>query len=172
MNRLHYVNLAGVLALAALCVFQWQANRRLNLEVNQLEKTRLDQAARLAEQEQIVRGLNSDLAQFKEQFTQAQAELGDMRKKLDAAQLEIRQVTVERNQLKTSVTNWAAAVSVRDERLTEAGSQLRKLGDDLNASIRKFNDLATNYNAVVKELNELRARPAQAQPPPAPGQTP
>ena len=39
MNRfLHYFNLAGVLALTALCVAQWQANRRLNLETASLEK--------------------------------------------------------------------------------------------------------------------------------------
>lgn len=168
MNRLHYVNLVGVLVLATLCVAQWQHDRRLNLEVNRLEKTRLDQAGKLAEEEKVVRGLKEDMAQLKGQFTQTQTELNDTREKLRAAERETRQLTVERDQLKTSVTNWTAAVAVRDERLKEASSQIRKLADELNASLRKFNDLATNYNGVVKDLNELRARLAQAQPSPQP----
>ena len=52
MNRfLHWFNLAGVLALALLCVVQWRLNRQLNLELNAAEKARQQQAARLGEQE-------------------------------------------------------------------------------------------------------------------------
>ena len=48
MNRcLHWFNLAGVLALALLCVVQWRLNRQLNLELNAAEKARQQQAARL-----------------------------------------------------------------------------------------------------------------------------
>ena len=78
-----------------------------------------------------------------------------------AAEGEGRQLASQRDALKASVTNWAGAVASRDERLKEANVRIRQLADDLNASIRKFNDLATNHNAVVKELNELRARLAQ-----------
>ena len=164
MKRLQYVNLVGVLALAALCVVQWQRDRNLNLEVNRLEQMRLDQGSKLAEQERAMRGLNSDLAEFKEQFTKAQTELNDARQKIRAAERDGRQLTTERDQLKTSVTNWAAAVATRDDRLKEAGTQIRRLGYELNSSIRKFNELATSHNAVVKNLNELRARLAQPQP--------
>jgi chromosome segregation ATPase len=175
VKRLHIVNFIGVLALAALCVAQWQHNRRLNLEVNRFEKARIEQAARLTEQEQRARELDSDLTHFKLQFTRAQAGLDDTRKKLQAAERDARQFSAERDQLKTSVTNWAAAVATRDERLKEANVQIRKLADELNASVRKFNELATNHNALVKEVNELRARPAPASAnsrstPPAPPQ--
>ena len=166
MKRLQYVNLVGVLALAALCVVQWQRDRNLNLEVNRLETARQDQDAKLTEQEQIVRGLNADLAQFKEQFGKAQTELSDARQKLRMFERDVRQLTGERDQLKISVTNWANAVSVRDERLKEAGAQVDRLNDELNASIRKFNELATNHNAVVKDLNDLRARVVQPLPTP------
>lgn len=171
MNRLPYVNLLGVLALAALCVVQWQRDRRLNLDVSRLEQTRIDQAGQLAEQERALRNLQADLAQFKEQFTQSQAELGGTRQKLRAAERDARQLSTERDQLKTSTTQWAAAVADRDERLKEAGAQLRRSADDLNAAVRKFNELATNHNAVVQDLNKLRARlaPPQPTPPSDPG---
>lgn len=168
MKRLHYVNFFGVLLLAALCVAQWQHDRQLNLEINRLEKARLDQVAKLKEQEQDLRDLNADLGQFKESFTKLQTELTDARAKLQAADRAVRQLTAERVELSASVTNWAAAVARRDERLEQTHAQILKLGDELNDSIRKFNELATNYNAVVKDLNESRARQSQpfsAQPP-------
>jgi septal ring factor EnvC (AmiA/AmiB activator) len=118
----------------------------------------------LSEQEQLIQGLNQDLAQFKEQLTKAQTESNETRQKLRGTESEVHQLTAERNQLKTSITNWVAAVAARDDRLKEANSEIRRLADELNVSIIKFNNLATNYNAVVKDLNEIRAKLAQAAP--------
>jgi chromosome segregation ATPase len=142
-------------------VAQWQRDRRLNLDVNQLEKTRIEQSVRLAGLEQTVAGLNADLLVLKGQFAQTKTTLEETRQKLHTAERETVQLASERDQLKVSVTNWAAAVAVRDERLKEANSHIRRLADELNMSILRFNELATNYNAVVKDLNDLRARPAQ-----------
>ena len=158
MKRLACLNLLGALALAVLCVAQWQRDRRLNLEINRLEKIHFEQAAGMTEQETIIRGTTADFAQFKEQFARAQTDLVEARQKLHAAERDTRQLAAERDQLKTSVTNWATAVTARDERLKDAGVQIRRLTDELNASIRKFNDLATSHNAVVQDLNDLRAR--------------
>jgi chromosome segregation ATPase len=152
VKRLHHVNLLGVIAVAVLCVVQWQRNRHLSLEVNRAEKIQLEQVERIGEREQMLLGLKADLAQFKEQVTKSRNELSDGRQKLQAA---------EREQLKSSITNWASAVGERDERLKEADVQIRRLAEELNSSVLKFNELATNHNAVVKELNELRARSAQ-----------
>src|SRR2546430_8415838 len=152
MKRLHYINFFGVIVLAVLCAMQWQHDRMLNLDVNRLEKTRLEQATKLAEQEQAAKAAAADLAQFKEQFNKAHNELADALQRLRAAERQTNQLTVERDQLKVSVTSWAAAVTTRDERLKEANAEIRRLSDELNASIRKFNDLATNYNAAVKDL--------------------
>ena len=158
MKPLHYVNLFGVVALAVLCVAQWHRDRELNLEVNRMEKVRFDHESKLAEQQQTLSGLNADLVEFKEQFATNQAELAKARQQLRTGERETRQLTGERDQLKSSVTNWAAAVTSRDQQLNEANGQVRKLANELNASIRKFNELGTNHNSIVKELNELRAR--------------
>ena len=57
--------------------------------------------------------------------------MSDERQKLRMAGRDVRQLTSERDQLKTSVTNWAAAVTVRDERLKEADARFRRLSDEL-----------------------------------------
>jgi chromosome segregation ATPase len=169
MKRLHLANLFGVLILAAVCVAQWLHDRQLNLEFNRVEKARLDQAAQMAEQEQTARGLTTDLAQLKASLGKTQMELDDIRGKLRSAEGDLRQLAAERDQLRSSITNWAAAVAARDERLQEANTRIGKLADELDGSVRRFNDLATNHNAMVKELNELRARvtklPSSAPPP-------
>lgn len=154
-RALQYANLAGVLVLGALCAFQWQRDRTLNLEVNRLEKTRIADEAKIQEQEKSLEGLTRDLALFKDQLITARAELGESREKLRKAESENLQLIAHRDQLRESITNWMTAVSIRDERIREASDRIRSLADELNASIRKFNELATNYNSVVADLNKL-----------------
>jgi chromosome segregation ATPase len=164
MKGLQYVNLLGVLILSALCIVQWRRDRHLNLETNRLEKIRLQNTTTLFNQEQSIKGLNADLLQLKEQMGKIQTDLAETRQKLRTTENESRQLTAERDQLKSSITNWVHAVAARDERLKEANNEIRQLGEELNFSITKFNELATNYNATVKELNELKARLVQSAP--------
>lgn len=161
MNRSwSWLNLLGVLVLAGLCVLQWGRDRALNLDLNRNEKVRLSQQARIAEQDKDLLGLRDDLATFKEQLVRSQGELGEARKRVQELERNQRQLVSERDQLKESVTNWANAVAVRDERLVTANSRIHELTDQLNDSIQKFNVLATNYNTAVQTLNELRAASA------------
>ena len=170
MKRLGWINLLGVLALAALCAVQWQRDRRLNLEVNRLEKERIAQQEKFSEQEKAASGLSADLARFKEQFKEAHTNANDARKAVRKMEQENAQLARERDHLKASVTNWSAAVTARDESLRQANERLRdttlrlnesilkfnELASNYNASVQRFNDLATNYNSVVTQLNEAR----------------
>ena len=159
MNRfLQYANLIGVIALAALCVFQWSANRRVNLEASALEKTRLELTAKVAEHEKTIKGQAADLDTFREQLSLATTSLKETETKLTKAGREIGQLEGEREQLKISVTNWAAAVTARDERIKEANDRLKQLGEELNASIRKFNELAETHGRLVKDWNDQQAK--------------
>jgi chromosome segregation ATPase len=160
-RRLQYWNLFGVLALGVLCVFQWRHDRQLNLELNESKKTLQAQERQLAENAKAMDGLRGDLAGFKESYTSARAEASELQKKLQGQERENAQLTGERDQLKESITNWVAAVTVRDERLKEANARLNELVTKLNDSITKFNSLATNYNSVVDQLNAARSAKAQ-----------
>lgn len=156
-RRLQWLNLAGVLVLAVVCALQWRRDRAVNLELNSVVKTRLEQQTRLAEQASQIAGLSDDLATFKTQLTRTQQEAAELHNRLAQAERENLQLANDREQLRQSVTNWAAAVAVRDERLATANDRIRELAADLNTSVQKFNALATNYNAVVDDLNGLRA---------------
>lgn len=159
MNRtLQVLNLLGVLALAVLCVVQWRANRAVNLEAAGLEKVRLDQAAKLTELEKSLKGQAADLDSFREQLGKTHESLRAAEAKIATLERDARQLAAERDQLKTAVEKWADAVAVRDARLAELDQQLRQLATDRNDAVQKFNDLAGKYNAVVKDLNEARAR--------------
>lgn len=165
MNRvLQYVNLGGVLALAVLCAVQWRQNRTLNLSLNAQEKTRQAQEQKLAEQEKSVRGLNDDLARFKEQVPRIHEELNATKDKFRAAEQLGEKVTAERDQLQASLTNWMLAVADRDARIKEANERITEVVGHLNTSVEKFNTLVTNYNNVVKELNEARAGSSEKKP--------
>jgi biopolymer transport protein ExbD len=155
MKRWQWFNRLGVLALAALCVVQWRRDRALNLEVNQLMKTRFEQDARLKDQEKKLTGLTADLDDFRSRFTEANSEAKEHRQKLTATDRQVRQLESDREQLRASVTNWAGAVAQRDERIKEANDRIRDLGVQLNDSVQKFNALATNYNTSVTKYNEL-----------------
>lgn len=159
MNRfIPYLNFIGVLVLAGICVTQWRQNRTLNLEVNQMQRTHQQETQKIAEQEKSIRGLTTDLTVLKEQFGQSHSNLTATRASLHKLEGASRQSALERDQLKESVTNWAAAVTARDERIQTANQEILSLSGQLNASIRKYNTLASNYNSTVKQLDEVRQR--------------
>lgn len=159
MSRtLTWLNLAGVAALAALCVFQWRTNRTLNLDVNALEKTSQLQAVKIGEQEKNIQGLSADLENFRTQLTRTQTELRDTSAKLLASERDNARLTAERDQLKDNVEKWTAAVHVRDERIAEANDRIHEIGHRLKESADKFNQLATRYNEIVKQMDELTVK--------------
>ncbi len=158
-NRLNYLNLVGVLALAALCIAQWQRDRRLNLDLGRLDQMRLQQAAKIDEQAGLLKGLNEDLSQLKISLAKEQSLRSQVEQKVASTENVNQQLTLERDQLKAAITNWTNAVAVRDERMKEANARIKQLAADLNTSIRKYNELATNRNAVVKTSGAPRAQP-------------
>ena len=165
MSRfLHWFNLAGVLTLAVLCVAQWRVNRQLNLELNTAELARQQQAARLDEQTKRLTGGSADLDGFRTQLTRATAALKQAEAKLAVLEPQVKQLAVERDQLRASVTNWAAAVAARDTQLKQAGADQAQLITARNAAVAQFNEAAQRQNAVVKELeSQAKARNALAE---------
>jgi uncharacterized coiled-coil DUF342 family protein len=154
VNRtLQYANLLGVVALAILCAAQWKTNRAANLQTIHLEKVRLEQAAKLKEQENFSAGLAADLDQLRDHVSRGSTGLAETEARLAAAERDRAQLAAERDQLRASVTNWAHAVSERDSRLVEMNTQVRQLADDRNDAVTKFNEIAGKYNSVVQDLN-------------------
>ena len=157
MNRsLQYVNLLGVMLLTGLCVFQWKTDQSLHFELRRLDRTRVEQSEKIVEQQQEMEGLSRDIGIIKDQFTTIHSNFLNARKELAATELENARLKGEGEQLRSNNVAWKNAVALRDERLAETARQLLSVTEKANDSIRKFNDLATNYNAVVDQLNAFR----------------
>lgn len=158
MNRaLTWINLGGVLVLAGLCVFQWRANRGLNLQVNNLEATRFAQAAQIDEQTKKLGGLTADLERFREQLGATALSLKDTGAKLRASEHLAAQLANERDQLKDAIAQWTAAVSLRDRLLAEANARITDLGAQLHQAANKYNALVSSHNTLVQQFNDARA---------------
>jgi chromosome segregation ATPase len=153
-NVLVFLNLLGVLVLSILCVAQWRIDRQLNLELNRIETIRLEQSARLEERDRTLAGYVTDLDSLREHLLRVTAELKETEGDLHLARHQVTQLNSQREQLLETVNKWAAAVEARDEQLLSATAQIQELAADANETILQFNELATNYNAVVNILEE------------------
>ena len=159
LNRVLIVlNATGVVALSALCVAQWRTNARLNLDVIVREKAQREQAAKLDESAKALKGCTDDLENFRQQIIRTHSSLKDKEIQLADAEQRLRQLAAERDQFKTAMEKWQAAIALRDQRLQGASAQIQKLAADRNEAVVRFNELAEKHNAAVKNLNTAIAR--------------
>ncbi len=157
MNRfLQYFNFIGIVALAFLCSAQWRTNRRLNLEIFDLEKVRLDQLAKINEQDKSIKGYFADLDELRQRLTLSESALKESQEKFAALATDRDKVIAERDALKTSLDKFTAAIAERDAALKQAGDQIQKLAADRDDAVSKFNDLADKYNALVKDVDKSK----------------
>jgi septal ring factor EnvC (AmiA/AmiB activator) len=143
MNRfLTILNLAGVLAVATLCITQWHTNSQLDAQVRTLNKTCADQQDKITEQAQTIKEDAADLEDVHQRLSLAEDQLADTQQKLALRNAEYEQ-------LRSTLKKWIQAVADRDAALKQAGVEIRQIAAERNDAIQKFNDLATKYNAVV-----------------------
>lgn len=156
MNRtLARLNLLGILLLAVLCAAQWRANRAAHQELARQERAARAQAGELNEARKALAGTQEDLERFRGQLGQVTTEARDSGVRQRGLQQQLDQASAERDQLRGSVTNWAAAVEARDVRIIEANERLEKLALELDSTVGRFNALATEHNALVGRYNSL-----------------
>jgi chromosome segregation ATPase len=167
-----FVNFLGVALLVVLCGIQWKANRQLHLQATELEQTRLEQKAQLAERDKMIKGYLADLDDFRERVRLSESQLKELDDKLGAMTRERNrlvgerdQLLAQRDQMKATLDKWVAAVKERDAAikdrdaaLKDAAVKAQKLMVDRNDAVSRFNELVGKYDTVVKDLNAARAK--------------
>jgi DNA gyrase/topoisomerase IV subunit A len=154
MNKaLEKLNLLGVLALAALCVVQWRVNREANTAVVRMEKAQQEQSAKIAEQEKEIAGNRADLESFRSQLIATKSSETELSRKVVEAERANRQLTVEVEGLKESLTNWVVAVRERDVQLQRAATEIKGVVEARDEAIEKYNALAKTHNQLVADVN-------------------
>ena len=157
MNRfLEKINLLGVVILAVLCVAQWKINRAANLELQTTQLLNREQTTRISEQEKTIQASTADLEAFRGQLVTTKGSEKNLEKKLAELERKTLQLASENGALKSSVTNWAAAVETRDHQLHQAVTNIQTLVFSRDDAIEKFNDLAKRQNELVAEINRSR----------------
>jgi uncharacterized coiled-coil DUF342 family protein len=155
---LGFLNLAGVLLLAALCTVQWGVNRRVTLQAIRLDKTRQEQAQKIDEQAKAIKGYLADLNELRDRLERSEMSLQQTESKLKSMTADRDQAIAQRDQYAADLAKWTAAVKERDEALKKANEEITTIVAARNEAIQKLNDLAIKYNGVVKDLNEARAK--------------
>jgi chromosome segregation ATPase len=153
-----YLNLLGVIGLAALCVAQGRQDQLLNLRAGGLDRTCAEQAEAIRKKDLTLKGNEADLGELHGRLERAGAAIEESEAKLAKATENVSQLTAERDGLKAAVENWTAAVAERDKALKDAGQRITSTATERNEAIEKFNDLATKYNGMVKELADAREK--------------
>lgn len=167
-RRLAQFNLVGVILLLLLCVWQWRENGRLNREADLLIRHQLEQTRKIQSLERKAAGQAEDLDAFRGKLDRQR----ENERKLRTAEKQSLQLTMERDKLKAGLSNWTDAATISDLRLGQANARIEKLGADLNTAILKFNQLTTNYNSVVTQLQTLQGQVKAADRTNAPKRTP
>jgi septal ring factor EnvC (AmiA/AmiB activator) len=145
MNRFFSLfNFVGVAVLCVLCCAQWNANTWLEANVEQLDQTRIEQSAKIAEQDKTLKDDAADLEDLRERLSMSESEL-----KTTIAERD--RFAAEGKLLKAALDKWIAAVKERDAAIKQAGNLIQKLAGERNDAIVKYNDLADKYNAIVKQ---------------------
>lgn len=156
-RALEIFNLLGVVALAALCAFQWRVNRETNLELQRVRQLQAEQAAKLGEQQKSIEGHVADLAMFRGQLMSTKSSETELRAQLAKSERANSQLAAERDALKTSVKNWSAAVAERDAQLTIAATNIQELIQARDEAVQKHNDLARRHNQLIAEREQRAA---------------
>jgi len=148
MNRfLQIFNLLGVVSLAILSGFQWQANSGLSHQADALQATDDQQASKLIEQDQTIKDDATSIDDLRQRLDISESSLKD-------ATAKVASLTDENTQLKSALDKWTAAVAQRDDALKQAGDQIQKLAADRNDTVQKYSDLVNKYNALVAGDNK------------------
>lgn len=165
MRYLVYVNLLGVVGLAALCGFQWEANRKANLLAESLDKTRQEQDNQIMRQKREIAGYAEDLheaqdhiATLRDQRDKATAERNSAAAARDQAIAERDQLKAEQEQSKEILAKWVSAVTQRDDVIKKAFARIEDLAKERNDKITELNNVIVKYNALAKQTT--KAAPA------------
>jgi chromosome segregation ATPase len=154
MNRkLQYLNFFGIAALSVLCVFQWRANSRIDQDRRQLASICQSQRGTISEDERALEADTAAMGDLNGRLTAATGDLLKERSDLAAANHQNDLLTAQCDDLKSALAKWTAAVAQRDAALKQAADEIQKAAADRDQAVKKYNDLAGQYNSIVASQN-------------------
>jgi len=170
--HLHRINFTLLLALAALCVFQWNTEKSARGRINGLLRSEAGLSRQLSETTESLRLANEDLDAFRAQILSLKRQSDEQAATIRTQNSQIARLeTVEASltrQLeawKQAVEEYRAAIQARDDQITTLVQQRDQFYEAnkvsverANAAIAALNDLNEKYSDVVTRYNDLVAQ--------------
>lgn len=150
MRSLPLLNFLGVLALSGICVMQWIRHHTTDQQLQRTQEALQRMESDLHVRTSAETGVKSDLDAFKNRWMESQQNAQELQARLQEAQKELTQAHAQTEEWTRQKAQWTGAISNREARLREALDQIRVLNAELQARAQKYNQLASNYNQVIR----------------------
>ena len=156
-NFLQHLLIILALGLCGLCTWQWRDQVQQHRILTAFSQTIADQAV------EIQRATNS-VAVLDQQLVQMDARLTELRSVLQSNRTEITAGRIENQRLTSALTQANENIRQQNEILKTVAAQRDAFLQRLNQAIEDRNALVAKYNALVKQIEEVRQPRPQAEP--------
>ena len=156
-NFLQHLLIILAFGLCGLCTWQWHDQVQQHRMLTALSQTISDQTA------EIQRATNS-VAMLDQQLVQMDARLTELRSVLQSNRTEITTGRIENQRLTSALTQANENIRQQNEILKIVASQRDAFLQRLNQAIEDRNAMVAKYNALVKQIEEVRQPRTQSEP--------
>ena len=156
-NFLQHLLIILALGLCGLCTWQWYDQVQQRRMLTTFSQTIADQTA------EIQRATNS-VTVLDQQLVQMDARLTELRSTLQSNHTEITTGHIENQRLTSALTQANENIRQQNEILKTVAAQRDTFLQRLNQAIEDRNAMVAKYNALVKQIDEVRQPRPQAEP--------
>jgi chromosome segregation ATPase len=170
-NFLQNLLIVLALGLCALCAWQWYIQTRLHLEGESLQQTVFNQAAAIqsytnsiSNMEAEISGLSTHVNELKQTALTNELVASEQKHEILRLHASSEMLSNEIVQYKDAVDKLEAKLKEASDGILKQNDAIKKLADERNGAIQKYNDsmkernaLAEKYNSLVERFNKLQA---------------
>ena len=156
-NFLQHLLIILALGLCGLCTWQWYDQVQQRRMLTTFSQTIADQTA------EIQRATNS-VTVLDQQLVQMDARLTELRSTLQSNRTEITTGHIENQRLTNALAQANENIRQQNEILKTVASQRDTFLQRLNQAIEDRNAVVAKYNALVKQIDEVRQPRPQSEP--------
>jgi septal ring factor EnvC (AmiA/AmiB activator) len=164
-KRLGQLNLALIVLVGGLCLFQWHREHEADTQIIELRRVAHEQERTIAGQADSLKGANEDISSFK-------TDVEGLKRKSDQSDVEIRLqkariFSLEREKehheaearvWKRTLEAYEKAVGDRDSDIKALFSQRDQLIGANKGTVKKANDAVEAYNQLVSKYEDVVAK--------------
>ena len=170
-NFLQNLLIVLALGLCGLCAWQWYVQTRLHIMGEALQQTVFNQAAAIqgytksiSNTDAEIAGLSTRVNELKQTAMTNEQVAAEQKREIFRLHTSSEMMSNEIVQYKDAVDKLEAKLKEASDGILKQNDAIKKLADERNGAIQKYNDsmkernaLAEKYNSLVERFNKLQA---------------